>query len=250
MRTLRGFATGVAWLVLAACESTPVQDSPQQLVVVTTKTWTAVEATLRRFERGAAAAPWREVGTPMTAVVGTIGLGWGRGEHAPPDDRPENGPKKREGDGRAPAGIYALTGAFGSVEPARVPFVRMPYQQMTKDTVCVDDTSSRYYNKVFPGTSVPIQDWKSAERMLRLDSLYALGLVIGHNAAGVPGEGSCIFLHSWVGPGVGTAGCTAVSATDLELLLRWLDPRHSPRVVQVPAEALDLLRAKWPDLTL
>ena len=86
--------------------------------------------------------------------------------------------------------------------------------------------------------------------MLREDSLYSLGLVIGHNRDGTASAGSCIFLHSWVGPGAGTAGCTAVSATDVEALLRWLDPRQDPCVVQVPLEELDLVRRTWPDLRL
>jgi zinc D-Ala-D-Ala dipeptidase len=75
------------------------------------------------------------------------------------------------------------------------------------------------------------KDWDSAEVMRREDGVYDAGVMIGHNAAQMPGGGSCIFLHIWKGPGQGTAGCTALAAEDVRKILAWLDPGMEPRLV-------------------
>ena len=51
-------------------------------------------------------------GEAIPAVVGRNGLAWGRGVRT---DLPAGEPQKREGDGRAPAGIFKLGPAFGMV---------------------------------------------------------------------------------------------------------------------------------------
>jgi len=70
-------------------------------------------------------------------------------------------------------------------------------------------------------------------------------MVVEHNAAAVPGAGSCIFLHIWGGPAKGTAGCTAMAEEDLVRLLGWLDHKESPRLVQLPEAEYARLRAAW-----
>ena len=52
-------------------------------------------------------------------------------------------------------------------------------------------------------------------------------------------------LHIWQGPGVGTEGCTAMRETDIEVLLRWLDPAEEPLLVQLPAGEYAKVRGKW-----
>jgi D-alanyl-D-alanine dipeptidase len=75
---------------------------------------------------------------------------------------------------------------------------------------------------------------------------YRWGLVVEHNAdAPVPGRGSCIFLHIWAGPEKGTAGCTAMEQTNLEELLRWLDSKKLPLLVQLPEGEYTRLRTAW-----
>jgi L,D-peptidoglycan transpeptidase YkuD (ErfK/YbiS/YcfS/YnhG family) len=62
----------------------------------------------------------------------------------------------------------------------------------------------------------------SAERLRRRDRLYDVVVVTDHNAAGVPGAGSAVFLHVRRGPGRPTAGCVAFERADLLwLLARW-----------------------------
>ena len=80
-----------------------------QLILVTTKGWNAVEGALQRYERDATGASWRSTGEKIPIVVGRNGLAWGKGlqgEAAPPGS---DGPVKKEGDGRAPAGALDAT---------------------------------------------------------------------------------------------------------------------------------------------
>jgi D-alanyl-D-alanine dipeptidase len=82
--------------------------------------------------------------------------------------------------------------------------------------------------------------------MLRPDGEYRWGVVVDHNTDPVTaGAGSCIFLHIWLGPGVGTTGCTAMSQEQLEGLLARLDPARRPLLVQLPRPEYKKLRRHW-----
>ena len=81
---------------------------------------------------------------------------------------------------------------------------------------------------------------------------YRLGIVVDHNGiagasaeAPVRGGGSCIFLHIWQGVGHGTAGCTAMAPAEIEMLLRWLDPKRKPLLVQLTAEEFARVMKPW-----
>lgn len=250
MRLLLALAITVPLSVAAshpsAHPSTPSSldaDSALQAIVSTTPDWNAVDATLQRYERAAVGAPWRPVGEPIPASVGRSGLGWGTGLHGA---APLEGPAKREGDGRAPAGIYRLSSAFGYAPAAEVPWIRLPYVQSTASIECVDDLRSRFYNRRVDRDTIAQPDWSSHEEMRRTDELYRWGVWVDHNAdPPAPGGGSCIFLHVWGGPGVATSGCTSMAEEDLRTVLAWLDPRARPVLVQLPRDAYGALRATW-----
>jgi D-alanyl-D-alanine dipeptidase len=214
----------------------------RQAVVVTTDDWEEIRATLRRYERLELDRPWVAVGRPVPVVVGRNGLAWGRGLHS---GEMNGGPVKREGDGRAPAGIFRLSAAFGYAPAQEVPWIRMPYRQATPDLLCVDDEASLQYNRLVDRKTAPC-DWKSAEEMRRSDGQYRLGVVVDHNTAPVlPGGGSCIFLHIWAGPDVGTSGCTAMAPEGMEDLLGWLDPLMRPVLIQMPQGVYEGYRKRW-----
>lgn len=218
-------------------------DAALQAIVSTTADWDSVGATLQRYERDAVDGPWRRVGEPIQATVGRSGLGWGTGLHAP---HPAEGPLKREGDGRAPAGVYRLSSAFGYAAPAEVPWIRLPYVQATPSIECVDDARSAWYNRRVDRDTIPAPDWNSHEEMRRPDDLYEWGVWVDHNSAPpAPGGGSCIFLHVWAGPTAPTSGCTSMSEADLRTVLAWLDPRARPVLVQLPRDAYGALRGAW-----
>lgn len=212
----------------------------RQVILVTTPDWDSVRGTLRRFERKSAGASWTQVGGDFEIVVGRSGLGWGAGLVETEGD----GPSKREGDGRAPAGVFTLTRAFGFASAGEADWLRMPYTPLTSGVECVDDTASAHYNRVLDRSGVKAADWNSSEHMREVEG-YRWGVVVAHNARAVPGQGSCIFLHVWAGPSKGTAGCTAMEQPNLETLLRWLDSRKRPLLVQLPESEYTRLRPIW-----
>ncbi|MBK8014595.1 MAG: hypothetical protein IPK13_25000 [Deltaproteobacteria bacterium] len=214
-----------------------------QLVVARAQTWDSTTGELRRFTRESADAPWMSVDeTPIPVVFGRRGLAWGRGLHAP---RKGKGAMKREGDGRAPAGVFALTGLFGYA--STLPGADLPYRPSTNRDVCVDDTASKDYNRVVRREGKP--EWKSAERMRRKDPLYEIGAFVDHNGLSSgrrePGAGSCIFLHVWRSGEKGTNGCTAMNRNAMESIATWLRASASPRYVLLPAREYDSLTGAW-----
>jgi D-alanyl-D-alanine dipeptidase len=134
----------------------------------------------------------------------------------------------------------------------------MPYLALTPATECVDDIASKQYNRIVDRSAVPV-DWKSSEQMRSAGESYRWGIVIDHNgtvatnasAPPLPGRGSCIFLHIWKGTGQGTVGCTAMPQTELETVIKWLDPKRMPLLVQLPQQKYQSLARRWklPPLT-
>jgi zinc D-Ala-D-Ala dipeptidase len=241
---MRRAAFGIASVVLGACRVAPVS-APQplagaaQVVVVTTGGWDSTTGTLRRFIRDSARGQWRRDGDAVPIVVGRTGLAWGVGF-----DR-FAGPRKHEGDGRSPAGVFALDTAFGFAPADSMRWVALPYLTLQPTTECVDDPSSGHYNAVVDRRAVDTVDWRSAEQMRQVPQ-YALGVVIRYNATpAVKARGSCIFFHIWTGPRSTTVGCTALDAGELARLVAWLDPRAHPVVVQVPAAVYPRVRRDW-----
>jgi D-alanyl-D-alanine dipeptidase len=216
-------------------------DAARQLIVVTTPGWDSVSGRLQRYERAAGADAWTPVGDAVPVAVGRAGLAWGSDALR----RSPSEPRKHEGDGRAPAGVFPLDTAFGFAGGHDAPAVRLPYVPLTAGSECVDDAASVHYNTVVDRARVPQVDWTSSERMRQIGQ-YRLGVIVGYNApAPVAGRGSCIFLHIWSGPGVGTAGCTAFPASAVDTVVRWLDPSRRPMLVQLPAAEYTHLRTAW-----
>jgi L,D-peptidoglycan transpeptidase YkuD (ErfK/YbiS/YcfS/YnhG family) len=224
-----------------------------QIIVVATSDWNAVEGRLQRYERTTARDVWLPVGEPISVVVGKSGLGWGIGVIATddPNIRSTSDPVKKEGDGRGPAGVFALGTAFGDATMP-VPGSKMPYMSLTESIECVDDPGSKYYNRLVNRSAVAA-DWNSSEHMRSVGEVYHWGIVVGHNGIVTdvksnpprPGSGSCVFLHIWRSPTQGTAGCTAMPQIELETLLTWLDPTLKPLLVQVPAFEYRRLINRW-----
>ena len=225
--------------VPAARISTPL-DGSRQMVLVVTPEWGSTSGTMRRYVRGSDAEAWRHIGVEVTVVVGRTGLAWDDSQHSARAGEPT----KREGDGRSPAGTFALDTAFGFDIRQIVPWVRLPYVQLRTSTECVDDPRSAHYNTIVDRDRVPRVDWSSSERMREIEQ-YAFGVHVAYNAPPRPARGSCIFLHIWAGAGSVTAGCTAMTEEALRTLMGWLDPNERPMLVQLPAAALARVRGAW-----
>jgi D-alanyl-D-alanine dipeptidase len=186
------------------------------------------------------------VGDPIAIVVGKKGMGWGAG--LMPTDNPSlrspEDPVKKEGDGKSPAGVFRIGTAFGYAAQKPADW-KMAYVHLTPAVECVDDSASHFYNQIVDRSSVS-PDWNSSEHMAEAGVAYRWGAVIDHNVnPAVPSAGSCVFMHIWAGPAIGTAGCTAMAQDQLEPILKWLDPANSPILVQLPLAQYQKLKKPW-----
>ena len=233
----------IAWILgalSAAFDGSPVPASSRQLVLVVTLNDTATSGALLRFERDSGDSPWKPLGSEWPIVVGKTGLASGAGLNRAPVPGLS---LKKEGDGKSPAGVFALASAFGFGEAGAG--LRLPYVRLTETLECVDDPGSRYYNRLVDRSKVSNPDWKSSEKMREIGE-YEWGVVVAHNSEPIePGAGSCIFLHAWSGPEGATVGCTAMPTERIREIVHWLDPAATPILVQLTDEAYEALRGPW-----
>ena len=178
-------------------QKVPAQKAPQsltesrQLVLVVTPDWNAVDGRLWRYERGSAKEGWQQRGGGLPVVVGKKGLAWGRGLH---EKQKSDGPIKKEGDGKSPAGIFRLSSAFGYAATNDAGAIKLPYTHLTGTIECVDDVKSEHYNTILDRRNINAPDWNSSEQMRLQKDYYRWGVVVDHNAAPIAkGGGSCIF---------------------------------------------------------
>ncbi len=248
--SFRSFA--LAAVVLASGVSACATDTPtppaqpwhdaRQLVLVVTEDWNATSGTLQRFE--SRDGRWQAAAAAAPIAVGRNGAAWGQGLHP---EQP-GGPRKQEGDGRAPAGVFTLGDAFGYAEKADT---AMPYRAMQATSYCIDVPDSPLYNRIIDTREQGEAAAKGSTEPMRLDlhnngdPRYRAGLVIGHNAHATPRAGSCIFAHLWRTPGEATAGCTAMAAATMDSLLGWLRPDARPVFVLLPREEYARLAHDW-----
>ena len=220
----------------------PLPAASRQLLLCLVSGQDARLGRLQRFTR-LPEGGWVAVGAMVPVTLGRAGLAWGRGLHPAMPGR-----QKCEGDGRSPAGVFAITALFGLAEPGS-PFARaakLPYLCATAGLKCIDDPASMHYNQIVDQSAVAEHDWASCEDMRRRDQRYAVGAVVAHNAGPpAPGAGSCIFLHVWERDGVPTAGCTSMALADMTEIAGWLDGAAAPVLVQLPLAAYERLRETW-----
>lgn len=177
----------------------------------------------------------------MPALLGERGMGWGLGLHS---DSRMAGPRKVEGDRRAPAGVFRLGEAFGTKPRSARTEWKLPFRELTTTTEAIDDPASRYYNRMVERAQIERPDWRSSEHMADIPA-YRIGIIVEHNAQRQPGAGSCIFIHLWTKGDQGTAGCTALRENDLVTLLRWLDPAQQPLLIQLPKDVARQVLPGW-----
>ena len=172
------------------------------------KVWCTVTQAWERAEDGS----W----TKVREFRSTIGVhGWG---------------KRREGDGRSPAGVFRIKVTFttGTANPGA-----MPWRQR-RPTSVVSARAGATYNTWLEVPGVRSGDRPSMRSGWVLD-FNRVRLRPGVGPRPVPGAGSGIFFHTSK-PGhrwAPTAGCTQVgNPRQMRWLLTWLRPEADPRVVQ------------------
>ncbi|CAA6816595.1 MAG: Unknown protein [uncultured Sulfurovum sp.] len=207
-----------------------IPQETSQLIVVTTDNWSTPEGILERYEKNA--TQWQKIGEPIQIVLGRNGLGWGKGLHTTPTNAPYI---KKEGDGKAPAGLFSLGNGFGY---SSTDFsMHFPYATYQTTDHCVDDSHSQWYNQIIDAT-ITNKDYKSFEHMKLTNKLYKYGITVNHNPEKIAQAGSCIFIHIKNKKGTGTAGCTAMTENEIISILKWLEEAKKPLLLQLPKEEM------------
>jgi L,D-peptidoglycan transpeptidase YkuD (ErfK/YbiS/YcfS/YnhG family) len=128
---------------------------------------------------------------------------------------------KREGDRGTPAGRFPLRFGYYRPDRKRPPTGGVTLKPMRRDQGWCEDPASPRYNRP---VRLPAPD--CTDRMWRADRLYDLVFVLDQNfSKRAKGRGSAIFFHL-ARPGLTpTAGCVAISESDM----RKLAPRLARR---------------------
>jgi L,D-peptidoglycan transpeptidase YkuD (ErfK/YbiS/YcfS/YnhG family) len=180
----------------------------QQVIEVAASGYGTSYATLTAYEKRSSG--WVRMFGPWSARIGRNGF-------APSG-------QKREGDGRTPTGSYGFSFFFGvNAQPSGIHY---SWRHAYTYDVWDDDSSSSRYN-LWTDTRTA-NAGRSPEPMHNQPS-YNYAAVIAYNTARTPGMGSAIFFH--VSHGSSTAGCVAVSQSQVLAVLRWLNPAKSPRII-------------------
>lgn len=127
---------------------------------------------------------------------------------------------KVEGDGKSPAGVWAIRRVLWRPDRGRAPATAFACDAIRPDDGWCDDIADAQYNR-----PVTLPYPARCETMWREDELYDIVVILAHNdSPPVPGKGSAIFLHC-AKPGYPpTEGCVALARADLEALLAVAKP--------------------------
>ena len=233
-------------LILSAafvCGQVP-RDCKQAIVGVSSN-WDSSHVTLYVYQKNGKA--WHPVGTSWKGRLGRNGLAWGSGIHP---SIASNAPQKKEGDKRAPAGIFKIGGAYGyDAKIQKHPL--LSYRKVTPHDLWVEDSNSPHYNKHLVIPHLPKTTWEKKAQMRQGDYAHSLKLYIAHNDAilggkPTPGRGSAIFFHVWRGGGSkSTAGCTTMDKGQLSKMIAQIDPAKNPVYILLPQAEYQQLRGQW-----
>lgn len=142
---------------------------------------------------------------------------------------------KREGDGGTPLGSFPLRQVFYRADRVARPETALPVEELTPATGWSEDPARDDYNQLVTlDPAAPAAD--GIDRMTREDHVYDITVIIGYNDdPPVKGRGSAIFMHV-ARPGyTPTAGCIALSESDLRQVLRAVGPDSKVTILPPPS---------------
>lgn len=192
----------VAVIVLAAAPA-GAATTPLRVITVQSSSPGATTAVLNLWTASSKGGYWHAAG-PVKAYVGELGIG-----------------QAHEGIARTPAGVFTLTQAFGN-QPSNG--TTLPYFQATRADWWDGESGTARYNTHVHQSASP---GPASENLYDAGYVYSHAVVIDYNRFPVhAGAGSAFFLH--VTNGQPTAGCVAVDAHSLDVIMRWLTPATHP----------------------
>lgn len=177
----------------------------KQMILVSVPSQDSSHALVQTFERNGQGKWIRKLSIP--GIIGKYGLT--RSMH--------------EGSKKSPAGKFTITRAFGR---HKNPGTKLSYHRIKPTDVWVDNVHSRYYNTLQNSRKVHLYSEK-----MNIPQ-YDYGFVINYNTSHPKrGAGSAIFFHINGRYGY-TLGCTAVSKSTVVKILKWLNPKKQPIIIQ------------------
>lgn len=233
---------GISALIcsLSSAHAAGVPDDCTQLLVGRAPEWNSIHGTLQLFERSRGGT-WKAVGNRFPVLFGKNGVAWGTGLAG----QDEPGLRKKERDGRAPAGVFRI-GEIFTYDAQLPPGGNYPFHQVTEADLWSDDPRSPNYNRhvVIDPKNPP--DNYSHEKMRSGDFAYHWLIEIRHNSdPPVPGAGSAIFFHIRRGVDRPTTGCTTMAESDLVKVVTWLRADRHPCYALLPAVEYEKKWKEW-----
>ena len=176
MSIMRNFAICLLMLIGVSAYAEGVPDDCTQLILGIAPTWDSMRGEVRLFERSRG-EDWVSVAGPFAVLFGKNGIAWGTGLAG----QNEPGLRKKERDGRAPAGVFEIGQVFG-YNPHLPAGGDYPYHQVTEADVWSDDPRSPNYNRhvVIDPKNPP--DNYTHEKMRSGDFAYEWLIEIRHNS--------------------------------------------------------------------
>jgi len=212
-----------------------------QMVVTISDNWNSSTGKMQCYER--TKSGWQPAfAEPIPVLLGRNGLAWGRGIRG----QGEAGKQKREGDGRAPAGVFSLGKIY--TYDAKLPAgASYPYRTVTKWDAWVDDPKlTKVYNRHIVVDPNNVPSWFEKQKMRHGDFAYRWLIEVRHNSdPPVPGAGSAIFLHTRRGVARKTAGCTTMKSSELIKVMAWLDAKKYPQYALLPKAEYEKRKKAW-----
>lgn len=236
--TRRLFGMAAAFALASSASAAGVAEDSTQLLVATAPGWDSIHGELRMFERQPG-GKWTPRGGAIPVLFGKSGLAWGSGLAG----QNESGPRKKERDGRAPAGVFRIGKiyTYDSELPGGASF---PFHQVTTADAWIDDPAHPGYNRHIriPDPANP-PEWFEKQKMRHHDFAYRWLIEVRHNSdPPVSGDGSAIFFHIRRGVTRPTAGCTTMAEEDLVRVIKWLRAARKPCYALLPRAAYE---EKW-----
>lgn len=209
--------TGLGLAVLTDGPAAAATTIHYQVVTVRSNSASATTAQLDLWQLKPTGG-YAHVAGPIGGYVGELGMG-----------------TAHEGIARTPVGVFGLTQAFGN-QPNNG--TRLPYFQAGPADWWDGESGTPAYNTHVHQDPAP---GPASENLYYAGGVYAHAVVIDYNRFPVvAGAGSAFFLH--VTNNQPTAGCVAISAYALNVVMRWLDPALHPVIsIGVGAQATKLI---------
>lgn len=215
-----------------------------QAIVGISDDWNSSYVSLGLYEKKG--GKWTLIGEFWRGRLGKNGSIWGLG--LSPLQKGETRIKK-EGDGKSPAGVFKIGGAWGYEKNIKK-YDSLAYKMVTSKSLWVEDSNSRYYNKPLVLSSQPKTEWEKKQQMRQNDHAHSLKLFIHHNSPEkgnpLPNYGSAIFFHIWRSNGKkATSGCTTMNEDKLKELIAKIDPEKNPVYILLPRKVYLEKRQQW-----